>query len=326
MKRYLITVVVLGLAWAQSPSEYLGMVFGQTATFQGGWVRWDGADSMDAATVDTESVADTFQYSGYAALGVWTARHMTGDTIADTSYVDTFYNDPPWLRGRAHLFGDIVVDAYYARTPFVVGDKWSTGVEGKYTTDLDGDYMPDSIEILADTLFVEDTQTVIVPAGSFQTYRLRREMFADAFYMSSPMVDSATIDVTAYLWWSPGNWMVKDTSHSDLVIYIFGTPYPLTEDDWRVLVTLQAVEERASAKPVSLVSANVSRDVFLLSRPETGLLEVSVYDPAGRLAMKRSSDKGLRMIVNTWNLTPGVYFMRASLDGREVLAEKVVKK
>jgi len=326
MKRLLITATAMGLAWAQSPSEYLGMELGQTATFQGGWVRWDGADSMDAVTVDTESVADTFQYSGYGALGVWTANHMTGDTIADTSYVDTFYNDPPWLMGRAHLFGNITVDAYYAKTPFVIGDKWSTGTEGKYTEDLDGDAIPDTVEIMADTFFVEDTETVIVPAGSFQTYRLRREMLADAFYMSSPMVDSAIIDVTARIWWSPGNWMVKDTSHNDMVIYIFGTPYPVTEDDWRELVTLQAVEERASAKPVGLISASVSRGIFLLSRPESGLLEVSVYDPAGRLAMKTSTDKGSRMMVNTGALTPGVYFLRASLDGREVMAEKVVKK
>lgn len=326
MKRLLITAAVLGLAWAQSPSEYLGMVLGQTATFQGGWVRWDGADSMNAATVDTESVADTFTYNTYEALGVWTAHHMTGDTIADTSYVDTFYNDPPWLVGRAHMFGDIVVDAYYARTPFVIGDKWSVGTEGKYTEDLDGDGMPDTVEIRADTFFVEDTETIIVPAGSFQTYRLRREMVAAAIYMSIPMVDSVNISVTVHLWCSPGNWMVKDTSHNDMVIYIFGTPYPVTEDDWRELVTLQAVDEKSSAKPVALISTNISRGIFLLSRPESGLLEVSLYDPAGRLSMKVSTDKGSRMMVNAGTLTPGVYFLMASLDGRGVISEKVVKR
>ncbi len=326
MKRFLITLATLGFAWAQSPSEYLGMEFGQTATFHGGWVQWDGSDSIKAATVDTESVADTFQYSGYPALGVWTATHMTGDTIADTSYVDTFYNDPPWLRGRAHLFVDNVVDAYYARTPFVIGDKWSLGTEGKYANDFDGDGLPDSIEIKADTFFVEDTETVNVPAGTFQSYRLRRESSAFVFYFSLPMVDSATMTGTSYIWWSPGNWGVKDTSHNEIVVYIFGTPYPITQDDWRELITLEAVEERASLKPVSLVSASVSRGIFLLSRPESGLLEVSVYDPAGRLAMKTSTDKGSRMVVNTGAMTPGVYFLRARLDGREVMAEKVVKR
>jgi hypothetical protein len=326
LKRLLITAVVLGLAWAQSPSEYLGMVLGQTATFQGGWVRWDGSDSMNAVTVDTESVADTFLYNTYDALGVWTAHHMTGDTIADTSYVDTFFNDASWLRGRFHITDTVVRDAYYARTPFVIGDKWSAGTQGKYVDDLDGDGMPDTMEIRADTFFVEDSETIIVPAGSFQTYRLRRDMVGAAIYLSSPMVDSVNINITAHLWWSPGNWMVKDTSHSDIVITIFGTPYPITEDDWRELFTLQAVEERASVKPVDLVSASVSRGIFLLSRPESGLLEVSVYDPAGRLALKTSTDKGSRMMVNTGALTPGVYFLRASLDGREVMAEKVVKR
>jgi len=326
LKRLLIAATALGMAWAQSPSEYLGMVLGQTATLRGGWVRWDGADSLDAATVDTESVASIFNYNGYDALGVWTAHHMTGDTFADTSYVDTFYNDPPWLMGRAHLFGDITVDARYARTPFVVGDKWSTGIEGKYTGDLDGDGFLDTIEVRADTFFVEDTQTVIVPAGTFQTYRLRRDMAATAIYMSLPMVDSVNIGVVAYIWWSPGNWLVKDTSHTDVVIYIFGTPYPITEDSWRELVTLQAVEEWASARPVSLISANVSRGVFVLSRPESGLLEVSLYDPAGRLSVKASADKGSRMILNAETLTPGVYFLRASLDGKEVMTEKVIKR
>jgi len=326
LKSLFITPVVLGLALAQSPSEYLGMVLGQTATFRGEWVRWDGADSMRAATVDTESVADTFTYNTYEALGVWTAHHMRGDTNADTSYIDTFYNNPPWLMGKARLFGNIVVEARYARTPFVVGDKWSVGTEGKYTDDFDGDGLRDTVEIRADTMFVEDTETVTVPAGSFQTYRLRRDLTASGFYMSSPMVDSVTVDITAWLWWSPGNWLAKDTSHNDMVIYIFGTPYPITKDSWRELVTLEGVDEGTSARPVRLLSATVSRGVFVLSRPESGLLEVSVYDPAGRLAMRASTHKGSRMTLNAKTLAPGVYFLRASLEGREVMAEKVIKK
>jgi len=64
----------------------------------------------------------------------------------------------------------------------------------------------------------------------------------------------------------------------------------------------------------------------VLSRPESGLLEVSVYDPAGRLAMRASTHKGSRMTLNAETLAPGVYFLRASLEGREVMAEKVIKK
>ncbi|MGB9590729.1 MAG: hypothetical protein ACPL68_07575, partial [Candidatus Hydrothermia bacterium] len=296
-----------------------------TATFRGRWVQWDGVDSIKTTTVDTESVADTFQYNGHSALGVWTAHHMTGDSVSDTSYVDTFYNNAPWLMGRLHM-GDSVVDAYLARTPFTIGDKWSLGTEGKYTDDFDGDGSPDSILVRVDTIFVEDTETVIVPAGSFQAYRLRREASALVFYSSLPMVDSATLTGTTYFWWSPGNWGVKDTSHNETVVYIFGTPYTITEDEWRELTSLVGVEEVGRQKPVSLISSSVSPDKFLLSRPESGLLEVSMYDPAGRLAMRCSSDKGSRMILDASALRPGVYFMRARLDGTEVMAEKVVKR
>ncbi|MEO0141641.1 MAG: T9SS type A sorting domain-containing protein [candidate division WOR-3 bacterium] len=326
MKRLMIAAVALGLAYAQSPSEYLGIVLGQTAAFQGGWVQWDGTDSVNATTVDTESVANTFNYNGYEALSVWTAKHMTGDTALDTSYVDTFYNDPPWLRERLHITENNVVDAYIFRTPFVIGDKWSLGTEGKYTNDFDGDGQPDSILIRADTIFVEDTDTITVPAGTFYTYRLRREASALVFYFSLPMVDSATMTGKTHLWWSPGNWGVKDTSHNEIVVYVFGTPYTVTQDEWRELTSLVGVEESNRNKSVRLISPSVSPGMFWLARPERGLLEVSLYDPSGRLAMRVTSDGGTEMAVNAEALSPGVYFMRARLDGTAVLKEKIVKK
>jgi len=227
---------------------------------------------------------------------------------------------------RAHITDTIVRNESYMKVPFSPGSNWSDGLEGTYRDDFDGDGGMDLFELRSEKYFVEDTETVNVPAGTFSTWRLRWEVDAAITESSIPIVDSVVIEVTGYKWWSLGDCIVKDTSHRVATVFIFGNP--VLDESWegRQLVSLTGVDEgQAPEATVGLISANPVRGPLLVSRPAQGRLVLALYDPAGRLALIAQSEGGTEMAIDLGDLAPGVYIARAFLDSRLALAGKIVR-
>jgi len=322
--------MLLGLIWmavVQTPSGYLGIWPGKEAVFTGVWFHDSYLGGSDSASVlDTMSVTDTFTYNGHEAFRILTVRHSSGDTIIDTTFTDSVWNDAPWLMARGRVSDTISRDVFHMRTPFTKGDSWSTGIEGTYRDNFDGYAGLDLMEIRSEIVTVEDSEVVSVPAGSFFTWRLRKETKGCITEPSNPILDSVLFERLLITWWSPGNCVVKDTTHTLATAFILGNP--VADETWeqREMISITGIDEgRPSPGTVKLLSSNLAGSFLRLSRPPVGALEACLYDPSGRLVLSASSQGGSELSIDLGNLEPGVYFLRASLDSRPALSARIVR-
>ncbi len=273
---------MLWLILGQLPSEYLGIEVGKLAVFEGGWVYQDQYQTKQVSVVDTDRVVSSFDYNGNLAFEIYSVEVGTGDSNYTDASTDTVWNDPPFLMAKVYIGPNSKTDASVYKTPFTVGDKWSLGTEGWYYDDFDGDGQPDSLIVRADTMEVVAEETITVPAGTFQCFKLKETLYAVETKSSYGfMIDSVVISAWAYYWWSPGNYLVKDTVHQDVTVYMFGTPYPGTYDAHYELTALTDVKE-APAESAPKLLTPVAKGVLTLQLPEGSPLVAVIYDPAGR--------------------------------------------
>lgn len=315
------------MAFVQTPSGYLGIWPGKEAVFTGVWLHdsyMGGSDSV--SVLDTMSVIDAFTYNGHEAFRILNIRRSSGDTIIDTAFTDSVWNDAPWLMARGRVSDTISRDIFHMRTPFSKGDSWSTGIEGTYRDDFDGYAGPDLMEIRSDIVTVEDSEIVSVPAGSFFTWRLRKETKGCITKPSNPVLDSVLFERIVFMWWSPGNCVVKDTTYTLGIAFVLGNEFLDETAEQREMISITGIDEGpASPGTVKLLSSNPAGSFIRLSRPPAGELEACLYDPVGRLVLSASSASGSELSVDLGDLSSGVYFLRASLDSRPVLSARIVR-
>lgn len=323
--------MVAGLVWmavVQTPSSYLGIWPGKEAVFTGAWRHESYMGGTDTARFqDTMRVTETFIYNGYEAFRILNSRHTTaGDTIIDTAFTDSAWNNAPWLMARGRVSDTISRDIFHMRTPFTKGDSWSTGIEGQYRDNFDGYAGLDLMEIRSEIVTVEDSEVVSVPAGSFFTWRIRKETKGCITQSSNPVLDSVLFERIVFMWWSPGNCVVKDTTYTLGIAFVLGNEFLDETAERRELISMAGTTE-GSALPgtVKLLSSNPTGSFLRLSRPPLGALEASLYDPVGRLVLSASSAGGSELSVDLSSLSPGVYFLKACLDSRPVLSARIVR-
>ncbi len=312
---------------AQTPSEYLGLTVGKTAVYAGRWRHEKYTGVTDTARmVDTMRVTETFTYNGHEAFRIFNVRHTTAGVTIDTAFTDSAWNDPPWLMARGRVSDNISRDVFNMRTPFTKGDSWSTGIEGTYRDDFDGYPGLDLMEIRSEIVTVEDSETVNVPAGTFFTWRLNKDTRVCIKQCSNPVLDSVVAQRITYMWWSPGNCIVKDTTSTIATAYVLGNPMLDKTYESRVLTFVSGANE-SSGLPgtVSLISPNPTHGPIVLSRPPIGTLCVELYDPAGKLVLSGSGTGGQEMTIDLSGVPCGVYFLRASLDQKPALLLRIVK-
>ena len=301
---------MLWLVLAQSPSEYLGIEVGKTAVSQGSWVQVVMQQTYQGQIVDTEVVSASFDYNGHAAFSLVWAQHLTGDQSQDYSGTDTLWDNTPFLMDRGKV-GDTPAELQWLKTPFSVGDKWGTGLEGTYQGEFDGDSSgTDVLEIRSDTIEVVGEEDVTVPAGTFHAFKLKETQTGALTQCSSVLIDSIVYTQVRYFWWSPGNWQVKDTVHQDFTAYVWGSPYPGTYDSYTELVSLTGVKEEAGKGLVKLLGS-VAKGELALSLPSGFRGRISLYDGLGRLVLSEEVE-GPRARLSLKGLRRGVYVLEVA--------------
>ncbi len=300
----------------QQPSEYLGITVGKLAVFQGEWVEVVMQQTLRGQTVDTDRVTASFDYNGHQAFELSWTYHVSGDTSYEDQGADTLWDNPPYLMDRGKI-GDTPAEAYWLKTPFSVGDKWGTGLEGTYQGDFDGDgNSGDVMEIRSDTIEVVGEEDVSVPAGTFHAFKLKETLTGAITQCTSILIDSIVFSQVRYFWWSPGDYSVKDTVHQDFTAYVFGTPYPGTYDSYSELTFLTEVKETSPA-PAEFRLWVEGDEVHLLL-PEGFSGKLRLYDSAGRLALEAKAN-GPEATLSIAGLKAGVYILKAGGASFKVL-------
>jgi len=322
--------MLTALIWtaiAQTPNVYLGITVGKEAVFTGRWRHESYTGGTDTARFqDTMRVTETFTYNGHEAFKILNKRHTTAGTNIDTTFTDSAWNNAPWLMARGRVSDTISRDVFHMRTPFTKGDSWSTGIEGTYRDNFDGYAGNDLLEIRSEIVTVEDSEVVSVPAGTFFTWRLKKDTRVCIKQCSNPVLDSVVAQRVTYMWWSPGNCVVKDTAYTLAVAFVLGNPFPDNTYEKRELISLVGADEATAPQAsVRFLSSNPAGSFLRLSRPTVGALEACLYDPSGRLVLSASSVAGWELSLDLGGLAPGVYFLRASLDSRLALTARVIR-
>ncbi|MGC8894872.1 MAG: hypothetical protein ACP5QG_08525 [candidate division WOR-3 bacterium] len=318
---------LIGILFVQTPSQYLGITVGKTAVYSGRYKHNSYTGGTDTARMmDTMRVTETFTYNGHEAFRIFNVRHTTAGTNIDTAFTDSAWNDPPWLMARGRVSDTISRDVFHMRTPFTKGDSWSTGIEGNYRDNFDGYPGLDLMEIRSEIVTVEDSEIVSVPAGTFFTWRLKKDTRVCIKQCSNPVLDSVLAQRITYMWWSPGNCVVKDTTATIATAYVLGNPMLDETYESRSLTYISGVDEASRSEgPVKLLSPNPTWGFIVLSRPPAGMLCVEIYDPAGKLTLSGSVSDGSEMALDISAFPVGVYFLKASLDSRPALFARVIK-
>ena len=294
---------MLALLLLADPLDYLGLK-------PGGWFEYTGFYSDSSAgdprrdydLKNRTDLGDEFTYQGHRALVITSVDSLHSDSAqpSDTvmSSVDTAYADSPWVRLITDIGIDTSLDLCAYRVPFTVGDRWSTGAEGQYVLDLDDDGNLDTLYILRDTVTVETLETVEVPAGTYDAYKLVDSTLG---FIRLYTGDSGKMGLTRIQWWTPGVGMVRDSA--ELIAYVYYGSYLIPYlFQWRVHeLTAAGVEEgRGEARALKVLSG--AGWLGLLS-PEPA--EVELYSASGRL-LRRLRVSGARRV----ELKPGVYFVK----------------
>ncbi|MEO0210662.1 MAG: T9SS type A sorting domain-containing protein [candidate division WOR-3 bacterium] len=318
---------MIWICLVQSPSEYLGITVGKMGTYNGRWRHESYTGGTDTARfLDSMKVTETFVYNGHEAFRILNVRHTTAGVDIDTAFTDSVWNDAPWLMARGRVSDTISRDVFYFRTPFTKGDNWSTGIEGTYRDNFDGYSGLDLMVIRSEIMTVEDSEVVSVPAGTFFTWRLKKHTKGCITEPSNPLLDSVPFERVLYMWWSPGNSVVKDTTVTVATAYVLGNPIPDKTYESRVLSFISGIRDAAvQPSPLRLVSPNPVRNSLTLSRPPTGRLDVYLYDPMGKKVLSESDSDGPEMSLDLSGIPCGVYLLRAVLDQKPTLLTRIVK-
>ena len=285
------------------PLDYLGLRPGYWFEYTGFYADSTAGDPKKVYDLRNRTeVGDEFTYQGHRAVSISSVDSLHNDTLqpSDTvmSKVDTAYADTPWVRFLTDIGLDTTLDLQMYRVPFAVGDRWSTGAEGFYLLDVDGDSQVDSVWVLGDTSAVETLETVEVPAGSFEAYKV---IDSTTGFIRLATGDSGRLTIFRAQWWTPGTGMVRDSS--ELVLWGYYGSYLIpVAFQWRVH-ELSAVGVQERPEPGPGFELLGGEGYLLLSSPRGAWFEV--YGASGRL-VARLWVEGQRNL----RLSPGVYLVK----------------
>jgi len=279
-------------------------------------------------TFDTTTIAAETLYEG---LPAWVLQLNLVQDTTQTTMLDTAveYGDS-LLRLKLVLPEKILDTTLWLnlyQVPFQVGQWWEPGLAGTYYTDVDGNGLPDTVDIWGDTIKVLGQEHVTVPAHRFfDCYKL--EIFArQSLQMAQgPIVTHESSYVRIYQWYKPGFGWVKDSVSIDAktYMYVIGRWYHMS--DMVVKGTGQltgysgaAVREerrgRIQLEPLVVrPSPFTGRTSIILGQKEpANLTRVSIFDRTGRLVRSLAARSSL-----SWDgrdsdgtpLPPGVYMVR----------------
>jgi hypothetical protein len=330
----LLSVALAGLVNAGPVGAYLGFEVGRKATHAGA-----GRDSICIIypepfdTVVTSQWTDTTTVIAetlHAGSPAWLLRR-TRVIGGAQSQVDTAYESGDTLMRGRFTFGEIDLWTNAYMVPFTVGSWWRTGVEGTWYVDLNGDSIPDTLSIWADTTRVIGITDVVVPwdtvRGCYElltTFRQAASLRESIF----PIRESSRVRI--HTWYKDSLCLVKDSSSIEgtgwvwLLFWIRAAEFTsmMTRELTDVRVGVQE-PPRAHSLPAIRVEPNPSRSRVRISLSRNvipGEAAIHIYNSSGRRV------RTLRGLPATWDGTDdashrvpaGVYLLRAGTTTRSI--------
>ncbi len=323
-------MIALAMLFAQAPSHHMGFWLNNWYYYEGIFKDTLAGDPMkEYELYDTTKILEEFTYNGHHALSVYVKDSAHSATWGDTLMIkgDTVYDSIPWLMLLSDFSGDTTVTLRAYKTPLTVGESWSTGLAGKYTWDIDGDFTEDTIIIRVDSAYVQAQEVKTVPAGSFSTYKVYVKTRASVTWVSGS-ADTGQIRTDRYEWWCVDTGMVADSSFTQYIGYYGNIPIPLYYE-WRTH-NLTDYYVSVSEKPSSggafrfTVQTTPPGARFIFSLPSDGEGTLSVYDISGR-EIETLAFKGTRGENSVdWSGRPGVYSVVLRFSGRMLKSAFVI--
>ena len=323
-------MIALFAILAQAPSQYMGFWLNNWYYYEGIFRDSLAGDPMkDYALYDTTKILEEFTYNGHHALSVYAKDSAHSPDWGDTLMIkgDTVYDSIPWLMLISDIAGDTTVTLRAYRTPFTVGDSWATGLAGKYTWDIDGDLINDTIIVRVDSAYVQAQELKTVPAGSFNSFKIYVKTRASVTWASGS-ADTGQIKTDRYEWWCPDTGMVADSSFTQYIGYYGNIPIPLYYE-WRTHNLTDFHIGVAEAPPPRgafsfRVQSSARGATFFFGLPCEGDGRLSIFDLSGREIdeIPFKGRRGENALV--WEGRPGVYSAVLRFAGRMLKAAFVV--
>ncbi len=294
---------MLALLILADPLDYMGLVPGRWFEYTGFYSDSTAGDpKREFLLFNRTEVGSEFSYQGHRAVvitstdSLWDTTGSYSDTIM--SKADTAYSDTPWVRLITDIGIDTALDLAAYKVPLSVGDRWPTGAEGVYQMDVDNDGQIDTVWVLGDTTQVETLETVEVPAGTYQAYKLADSTVA---FFKLYTGDSGTLNITRIQWWTPWLGMVRDSV--ELVASAYYGAYLIPAIfQWRVheLAAVEVKESQGGFPEIKVILGQ--KGLFVVAKKPR---RVAVYSPDGRLL------RALKVQGRAWiPLKSGVYLLK----------------
>jgi hypothetical protein len=252
----------------------------------------------------------------------WISRHAVWPAT-DAATIDTSFESGDTLLYARSQLGDSVRWLAAYRVPFNIGDQWLFGLDGTYIYDFNGDTVPDTLSVWADTCRVADTEDVVVPYGLVpRCYRLERTMWQRlaAMYQGVPAIETSYIRTTE--WYKDSLWSVKESVCASGPIYAKVFVWIHIADFVSVYVSqLGELGWLHVAEPEGPQAASPSLQAC--PNPTRGRTEVRlspgacprspqtlrVYDAGGRLVLSQPV-RASTLILPASSLPPGAYILK----------------
>ncbi len=323
-------MMALALLFAQAPTHYMGFWLNNWYYYEGIFRDSLAGDPMkDYALYDTTKIVEEFTHNGHHALSVYVKDSAHSPTWGDTLMIkgDTVYDSIPWLMLLTDITSGELITLRAYKTPLVVGESWSTGMAGKYTWDIDGDFTPDTIVVRVDSAYVQVNEVKVVPAGSFNSFKIYIKTRASVTWVSGS-ADTGQIRTGRDEWWCVDTGMVADSSFTQYIGYYGNIPIPLYYE-WRthnlVDYYVGVAEKPPAGGAFSFVVQAIPKGArFIFRLPVEGEGTLSVYDISGREieTIAFSGARGENSV--DWTGKPGVYSVVLRFAGRMLKSAFVI--